>query len=189
MTLHVKTRIAASTLWAMAIFSLATRGMPPDCGPESHVTFQIVTDHLNYAPGASLHVKFLVTNTGEAPFYLSRHLNECGSPVGFASLQILDQGNQNVRDSGCSDDIGPINDNELTEVVTDPKFWILLQPREIYGGEATFALPTKKGTYRYSRMSPTAGGVTHTRMNKSGKFTPSGSPARALPRPGPLRLR
>ncbi len=144
----LKTAIAASTLWAMVLFSLATRGMPQDCGPEGSVSFQIVTDHLDYAPRASLHVKFLVTNMGEAPFYFSRHLNECGSPLGFASLQILDRSNQDVRDSGCSDDTGPISDSELIEVVTDPKLWILLKPREIYGGEATLELPAKKGTYR-----------------------------------------
>lgn len=153
----MKTRISTCMFWATVLISLPTQGMPQACGPKSGVSFQVLTDHLDYAPGAALHVKFLVTNTGETPLYFSRHLNGCGSPVGFVSLQILDRNNQDVRDSGCSDDVGPIGDAELIEVVTDPRFWIQLQPREIFGGEATFALPAKKGTYRLkAELFPTS---------------------------------
>ncbi len=153
----MKTKIATGTFGAIVFFSLATRGMPSDCGPKSGVTFQIVTDKSAYAPRSTMHVKFIVTNIGGSPFHLSRHLNECGSPVGFASLQILDQNNQDVRGSGCSDDIGPVKDSEIIEVVTDAKFWIVLQPREIYGGEASFDLSAKKGTYRLkAELFPTS---------------------------------
>src|SRR5260370_22980215 len=139
---------ASCAVTAIVLASSILRGTPQDCGAKNGVDFHIVTDRVAYTPRATLRVKFLVTNTGGPRLYFSRHLNECGSPAGFASLQILDDTNQDVRSSGCSDDIGPIKDSELIEMVTNPKIWIRLEPREIYGGEATFELPAKEGTYR-----------------------------------------
>jgi len=50
--------------------------------------------------------------------------------------------------SGCSGDSFGLADNELLLWITDAKFWILLEPREIYGGVVKFELPTKAGKYR-----------------------------------------
>jgi hypothetical protein len=90
----------------------------------------------------------LVLNTAESPLYFSRHLSQCGSALGFASFQILDQNHQNVNNSGCSDDIGPLKESEIAGQVTDSRFWVLLKSKEIYGVEMIVKSPAKEGTYR-----------------------------------------
>ena len=140
---------ATCHLAAILSFNSVLGGMPQDSVTKSGIDFRVVTDRLNYPPGSTLHVKFIVTNTSETPIYLSRGLSVCSGQFGFVYFQLLDQTNREVRKEGCSADSWPLpGQSDVLKEVSDPKFWILLQPQEIYGGEAAFELPAKKGTYR-----------------------------------------
>jgi len=144
-----KTVSAICALAAMLFFSLTNRGMSTDSQGEDGIAFQIVTDKQIYAPRASLHVKFIVTNTSEAPFYLSRGLGECSSQFGFAYFLIVDQYDHAVRNQGCAADTWPpLGQVDVIKELSDSRSWIKLNPGEIYGGESTFELPSKKGSYR-----------------------------------------
>jgi len=121
------------------------------------IEFRILPDKLTYAPGASIRIKLLVTNTSKSPFYLFRYLNQCSSTRGFASVEILDARNREVRDSGCAAQFAPIRDGEVPAIVMESASWIQLKPDEIYGGEVTFTLPKTKGTYTLkSELFPTS---------------------------------
>ncbi len=134
--------ITAFLVWAL-------RGMPRDLTPKSEVDFAIVTDRVVYPPGSVAHVKFIVTNKGETPLYLHRPLTECSGQKGFILFQMLDRENRSVDISRCSaDSWPPLERAGVFKEVSDPRFWVLLQQWEIYGGESDIELPTKKGIYR-----------------------------------------
>jgi hypothetical protein len=120
----------------------------PESTAADQIEFQVLSDKLHYAPGTLVSVKFIVTNIGETPIYIYRYLGACSSPNGFASLEILDSRNHEANISGCSGDTLATPNNELIKWVNNPSLWILLKPREVYGGIAEFELPAKKGPYR-----------------------------------------
>jgi hypothetical protein len=98
-------------------------------------------------PGVMMNIKFLVTNTGTAPIYIYRHLGACSDSDGFADIEVKDKAGRRVDIGGCSGDgLGHTN-AELISWVKDSKYFISLQPREIYGGEASFELPPTKGKF------------------------------------------
>ena len=95
-----------------------------------------------------MRVKFIVTNIGETPIYIFRNFDGCSTSDGFVSLEILDSHNHDVRKTGCSVEMFPGPNFEILKWVHDANYWILLRPRDVYGGTAQFELPAKKGTYR-----------------------------------------
>jgi hypothetical protein len=141
-----RTISTSCALSVIAFFSLAVV-CPPSCGDaKGEVEFQILTDKAVYSPGSTMQVKFIVTNLAEEPLYIYRDLYVCSGQLGFVFFQILDQGNKDVRGSGCSGDIWP--PGEEVEHLTNPKTWILLKQGDVYGGATDFKLPAKKGVYR-----------------------------------------
>jgi len=98
-------------------------------------------------PGVMMNIKFLVTNTGTVPIYIFRNLGGCSSTDGFADIEVKDKAGRHVDIGGCSGcGLGRTN-NELIPWVKDPKYFVWLQPGEIYGGEASFELPPTKGLF------------------------------------------
>lgn len=140
--------ITAGCALALIVLSvLIIRAMPPDPDPENGVDFQIVTDKLVYAPGSTMQVKFLVTNTGKDPIYLFRSVSNCGSQLGSYSLSVFDHNGQQVAIQRCFSDLF-LDKLDVVEELTNPKLGILLEQWDIYGHVADFELPTKKGRYR-----------------------------------------
>jgi hypothetical protein len=150
--------ILACTLGSVGAFG----SWPPPstvrgCDPKNGVAFQVSTDHKGYAAGDSMQVELLVINTGHDPLHFSRHLTDCGSRLGFASIEIIDRSSRNVRRTGCSHDTGPFQDNKLLETVNDPEHWVVLRPSEIYGQELALETPHTSGTYRLTaELFPTS---------------------------------
>jgi hypothetical protein len=148
MTNSIKKKLAYTIciFAAMVLFGLAIHGAIPDCENENGVDFRIVADNLSYAPGATLRVKFLVTNTGEEPLYLFRLLSDCSSQIGGYLFFILDQNNKEVPIQRCAADL--IMDDRVIDELSDPKFGIALRKYDIYGFQGEFQLPAKKGIYQ-----------------------------------------
>lgn len=145
----MKTFHLSLVLGAIFLSALLVRAQAPmsECGGNSGVDFQIVTDKLVYPPGSMMRVKFLVTNTQETPLYLNRGVSYCTSPLGFYWLTLLDNRDKQVPISGCSADV-LMEKIDAVEMFTDPKSGIALETSSIYGSQAAFELPAKKGTYR-----------------------------------------
>jgi hypothetical protein len=118
-----------------------------ESGTEEGVNFQIAVDRSEFSPGDRVRVNFMVTNERQVTLFFSRHLNACGSPLGFVDLKILDEAGRDTRSSGCSDDTAPIGDEQVLDFVHSSESWIALKHHEIYGGEVEFDLPKKKGVY------------------------------------------
>ena len=98
-------------------------------------------------PGVMMNIKFLVTNTGTIPIYIFRNLGRCSSTDGFAAIEVTDKAGRPVQLGGCSGSgLGRTN-AELISWVKDPRYFVWLQPGEIYGGEASFELPPMKGKF------------------------------------------
>jgi hypothetical protein len=153
---YINILTAVCATWAL--FLLGPLGSnEAELGTEEGVNFQMAVDRSEFSPGDRVRVSFVVTNEGPATLFFSRHLNECGSPLGFADLKILDETGRDTRSFGCSDDIGPIKDEQVLNFVHNPESWIALKQREIYGGEAEFDLPRKKGVYELrAELIPTS---------------------------------
>ena len=142
------------TLSLIVFFSLTTPYVSPGGDEKRGIDFQILTDKTAYSPHSTMHVKFIVTNTSEEPLYLRRDVSVCSGQLGFVFFQILDHNNRDVRTSGCAGDIWP--PGEEVEHLADPKAWILLKERDVYGGAEDFELPAKKGIYRLeAKLIPT----------------------------------
>lgn len=130
-------------------FSLLLRGtLAQDCHSDNNVNFQILTDRNSYPQGGSVRVKFIITNTGGDNLYLSRLIMGCSSPIGFASLEILDIDGRSVKKTGCAIDVFPPKDDEIPAALSDSASWVHIGPKEVYGGERSFDLPLKAGIYR-----------------------------------------
>lgn len=174
---RVKAMSMMKTLYVMlligAIFPFASLTLcqvpVPQCGPRPGFDFQIVTDRLVYAPKATMHVKFLITNasyaerqdkaTGPYSFrvlYLDRTRSYCTSPTGFYWLTILDKNNKRVPIDVCSAD-PDMKKEDPVELFTNPKTGIALNPGDVYGSEGQFQLPAKKGKYRLKAVLFTGG--------------------------------
>jgi hypothetical protein len=122
-------------------------GLPnPAC--EDGVEFQIVTDRPSYAPGATMHVKFLITNTDKAPLYLLRGMGQCSSPYGSLALDIRDQRNHEVKPLRCFVDPVLMHSQDIIDALNNPQTGVMLEEGQIYGQERDYVLPTKKGTYQ-----------------------------------------
>jgi hypothetical protein len=144
-----KATCASGILGAIVSLTAVVQGMPANRGERNGIDFQIVADKMTYSPESTLHVKFLVTNTGETPLYLPRDISVCSNQYGFVFLQFLDRHDRDVRSEGCSSDSWPpLGDVDALKEVSDLRFWILLKHGEIYGTEDEFKLPANKGTYR-----------------------------------------
>lgn len=124
-----------------------TRNPVPRCGPNAGVDFRIMTDKLVYRPKSTMYLKFLVTNTGEKPLYLFRHMNQCGSQLGSYQLTILDRHGRRVPVQTCFADL-LMDELDAVEMLTNPKSGIALKPGQIYDIEGDFELPSKPGKYR-----------------------------------------
>jgi hypothetical protein len=110
-----------------------------------NIQFQILLDKLVYASGASIEVRFLVTNRGTQPIYIRRNLGPCTGPDGFADLEILDEHGKDMRLSGCAGEGLHHADDELVRWVTGGEAFVLLKPQEIYGSIARYDIRTKPG--------------------------------------------
>ncbi|MGA2814676.1 MAG: hypothetical protein ABSG16_25065, partial [Candidatus Acidiferrum sp.] len=117
-------------------------------------------DKLVYASGASIEVRFLVTNRGTQPIYIGRNLGPCTGPDGFAALEILDEHGKDMQLSGCSGEGLHHADDELVRWVTGGEAFVLLKPQEIYGSIAQYDVRTKPGKYRLVAELYPAGIIT-----------------------------
>jgi len=128
--------------------------IPRSSGCEDGMNLQIVTDKRSYSPGATMHVKFVITNTSEKSLYLFSSVNQCSSPLGWLSLEIRDQRNQKVPTPPCSGefDMDALN---VLQVLSTSKSGVQLQKNEIYGRVQDYELPKRKGTYRlHAEIAP-----------------------------------
>ncbi len=130
------------------LISLSSITFATSDSTKTGVDFQVVVDKLVYSPGSTMNVKFILTNTGETPLYITRSLSECSNIEGAFFFRILDQKGHDVTSRGCSSDVGPAWETHVIDQVIDPKLWIALQPGEIFGRSSAFELPKEKGTYR-----------------------------------------
>jgi len=145
----------ACMISGLIVLILLAKAVAQDCGQKGGVHFQAKTDKIIFAPRATMRVKLMVVNIGEVPWYVSRSPAPCSGAAGFATVEILDSNNQIVGDLPCIADMSLLSDDQLLEVVTNPKFWIQLKPGEIYGQEIDARLPAKKGNYRLrARLIP-----------------------------------
>src|ERR1700757_2815062 len=82
--------------------------LPQDCAGEKNTEVRLLTDRTVYRPGATMHLKFLVTNREEAPLYLYRAgMSPCTGQMGFFFLLLVDENGKEANTSGCSGDISP----------------------------------------------------------------------------------
>lgn len=169
----LKTRILVAS-WAVSILSgsgtYLSERQPLDRNTMS-LSFRIVVDGAQYAPGSTLDVQFLVTNKSQAAIYVPRHLSQCSGQFGFIYFQILDQRGRDTTQEGCSADSWPLpSDDELVKIVSDPKAWILLTPGEVYGSDSTFELPKMRGMYslRAKLMPPALSDAQAQRLASKG---------------------
>jgi hypothetical protein len=129
-------------------------GIPRSSGCEDDMDLQIVTDKSSYAPGAVMHVKFLITNTSEKSLYLFRSVNQCSSPLGWLSVEIRDQRNEKIPTQLCSGefDMDALN---VVQALASFKSGVQLLKGEIYGRVQDYQLPKRKGAYRlYAEIAP-----------------------------------
>jgi hypothetical protein len=144
----VKATYFAYILVGAVSCSLFTGQMALQGDTTSGVEFQIVPDKLTYSGGSTMHVKFIVTNTGDTPLYLYRNLSLCTSPKGSFLLQILDANNQETGQQLCSADSFPPKDDEIIREITTSELWIKLGSGKLYGSDWAADLPAKRGVYR-----------------------------------------
>jgi hypothetical protein len=120
------------TVWVLlALLSIAILGSVVRGTQRGHnddnLEFQILPGKLVYADGASMELKFLVTNRNNYPIYIGRNLGECSGPSGFASLKILDNSGEEVPLSGCSGDSFGLSDNELLRWISEHDLFRFLE--------------------------------------------------------------
>lgn len=150
----VKT-LARPLIWLVAIFGLSfggaaliRAGVQP-CSRDTGVESQVLTDKQTYAPGATMRVKLLVTNTEAAPLYLFRSTTTtCGATLGYFSLLILDDKGHVANSEGCGADAWPLGQFDAVKMLTDPTSGVRLAKSEIWGFETIERAPTKRGMYR-----------------------------------------
>jgi len=143
--------------WLIQIVALASGVILPFCAKRSygptagscgeHVDIQIQPDKRVYQQGAAIRVRFLVTNTDEAPLYLFRSIDQCSSPLGWLSLQILDPDGKEVPGFNCAVDylVEQINPAQW---LSDSKFAVLLRKDDVFGKWQEYKLPKRAGLYR-----------------------------------------
>jgi hypothetical protein len=134
--------------------------LPANSSCGEGVDLQIVTDKRVYAPGATIHVKFLVTNTDDWPLYLFSVINQCTSPLGSLSLHIRDQHNQEVTSPLCSADYFNMGELNPAQQLSDSKYGVQLLKDEIFGRLQQYKLPKKKGLYRLQAEIGPVGSLT-----------------------------
>jgi hypothetical protein len=140
-------KFAGHTL-ALAILLVISRSAAlSQADGKCDVDFRILTDSASYSPGARMHVKFVVTNTGEAPLYFFRNISSCSSQIGSFFLLIIDEKGREANRSGCSSDYRMETVDVLTQL-TSPETGMKLKAAEIWGFESTFKLPNKTGVYQ-----------------------------------------
>jgi hypothetical protein len=144
----------------LVVLLLANIGLEglPDPACDDGVKFQIVTDRVSYAPGATMHVKLLVTNTGKATLYLFRGMSQCSNPYSSLALDIRDQRNHEVKQLRCSLDPVLMDPQEIIEALNNPRTGVRLEEGQIYGKEQEYILPKKKGAYRLHAKPAQLGG-------------------------------
>jgi hypothetical protein len=120
----------------------------PVTGCDEGVQLQIVTDRASYSPGATMHVKFLLANTGEQPLYLLRPVVQCSSPLGSFHLEILASNGKALRQLMCSSDTIMLDTEKVIGELNSPMYGVRLAQNEIYGIETDYVLPKKKGSYK-----------------------------------------
>ena len=121
-----------------------------------------MTDKIIYAPGAIMHIKLLIANTGDAPLYLFHSVSECSSPYGSLSLRVYDEHNQPVDIGGCSSDDFGVDKRDLVDLLTRSESGILLRQGDMYGQEQEYRLPKKQGIYRVRGLLAPVGSLTDT---------------------------
>jgi hypothetical protein len=128
------------------VLLLPVTGQPQE-KTEDAIYLQISTPKTTYRPGERSLVSFTVRNQGAAPIYLSRSFI-CGTWTGYVDFRILNSLGQNVKNGGCDGFVLPIPLDKVKKEVTESAGWLRLDPGEIYGQEADFEAPVKKGSYR-----------------------------------------
>jgi hypothetical protein len=167
----MRTPVAKAVIWVISILVAGLAGLltssglargPSNPGCDEGVNLQIMTDQTSYSPGAIMHVKFLITNTAKTPLYLFRGIGQCSSQHGWLSLQLRDLHNKEVEVEGweCSADDFSMNTLDMVRFLSSPETGVLLQQGEIYGREADYNLPKKKGTFRLHLELAPAGFLT-----------------------------
>lgn len=144
-------------LIVVLLSNLGLEGLPNSSCDDS-VNFQIITDRVSYAPGATMHVKFLVTNTGKGTLYLFRGMSQCSNPYSSLALDIRDQRNHEVKQLRCSLDPALMDPQEIIEALNNPPTGVRLEEGQIYGKEQEYILPKKKGAYRLHAKLAQLGG-------------------------------
>jgi hypothetical protein len=115
---------------------------------EPQLELQVATDRSEYVPGELISLKFFVVNRGKTPVYLSRNISYCTFWSGFVDLQILNEEGRNAMVGGCSAEHFPMSGQETLQEMQNPKEWVLLKPKEIFGNVQEFWTPKNKGKYR-----------------------------------------
>ena len=131
----------------LLILAQALRAAPADSKCDGEITVQILTDRTIYAPGAMMHVRFLITNTGESPLNLFRRIGQCSSPYGRLSVSLHDMQNRDLKYWLCAADDFLIGTRDIVKILANTESGIFLQRGEIYGRDEDYDLPKQKGTY------------------------------------------
>jgi hypothetical protein len=133
---------------AIAFLLSATLGATPPGPPcDGSVEVQVTTDRAIYGPGATMHVKLLVTNTSKGPLYLFHSIGLCSSPYGSLTVKLYDHENRPADTSGCSNDDFGMDKRDLVGLLNKSKSAVLLNGGDIYGQKQDYRLPKRKGTY------------------------------------------
>ena len=121
---------------------------PQDCAKREDVHLRVLTDTMSYQAGATLHLKFLITNDGEAPIYFYRTgMSACTGQMGYVSLYIDNEQGQHVNTSGCSADTWPLGKSDAVKELADADSGIRVNRHEIFGFEWDEKLSKERGTY------------------------------------------
>jgi len=140
--------IRGIVLAAGLLAGLGLEGFDMNSRGDEGAGLQILTDRTSYAPGATMHVTFLVKNNGKTPLYLFRQVGQCTSPVGWLSLQLRDPQDHIAEHWGCSIDDFNFGDEDVVQTLSKQESSVFLQFGEIYGRQEDYKLPMRKGTFR-----------------------------------------
>jgi hypothetical protein len=118
-------------------------------GATDDVSFQILTEKVEYKPAEKAVVRLILVNRASEPIYISRWgVDLCGKGSGFADLAILDGKGQKVPMLGCSVAELSIPVDKLKERIVSSGAWIKIGRGEIYGSEVSVEMPQQQGRYR-----------------------------------------
>ena len=95
-------------------------------------------------------------------------MSECSSHLCSFLLLLLDENGREANTSGCSMDVA-LERMDFERELASTSSGIMLKPGEIYGLEASFKLPSKKGSYRLEAQLIPAALTTQQRNELASK--------------------